>query len=275
MPKNGRPRALHDYKDIVKAELEKNPDASFKGIAARYGMGESTTRRYALELGFGSRRAAAAAEHAKLQAKIAERHAADPNFHYADLAKELGVSSKIVAHWAKKLIGRRRRLSTPSDHARWAQMFERGTNLRRIAQITGFHAKTIADVLSARGLDTVRGTREVMEKAMAVAKEEGITYAEAARRVGVTPKSFTQYRHAIKKRKVVQNADADLPNVHDQQRRRLDQHHEAAGGGDARDAPLVGPHDLRTQEGRNDQGGLAGSDAFKGQAPRERLRRCG
>ncbi len=270
---------IEEIKKRLTADLTENPSAEYSALARKYGVSSSTVARQAYRLGItkaGDRKAAEQAMGAKLQAMVAERLASEPKLTFTELAQETGINAQKIAYWAeKKNLGRRRRQSTPADHARWVQMFERGLNINRIAQIAGFHEATVAKALAAHGIDTVQARRTPLAEAAKLIESHGLSSSEAAERVGVSLKKVINYRHRLKK-KEIENADSntrvDVQQRDDQPNNREQQ---AGGGGDASRASLGGPHDLRTQEGREDHSRLAGSDAPEGQAPRERLRRCG
>ncbi len=271
-----RRRKAEAIKKELRKDLEANPYARHADLAQKYDVAASTISQYARDLGFQPNRAEKIVKNFDLMQAIAKKLEADPSLSYNAVAKEHGVRANRVSHFMRTRHGTvRKKTSTSHDWARWAQMFERGLSIARIAQITGFNQDTISVGLQKRGISARAYKSNLAEQALALMQAEGIGISEAAMRVGTKVAQIYSHR-ARKRNKEKQDAD--------EQRLLLgyDGHHQpgyhdtkAGRGGHASGAPVGGSNDLRAEKGRQDHRGLGDADAPEGQAHRQRLRRCG
>lgn len=275
LPKD-KAAAFNRVKEAVREELTRDPLMLHETLAAKYKIARSTISKYARQMGFD---AAERQKHCKREPIFREIQAwldADPTRTFEMASRHFKQSPTSIAHWMRKFTGKtRRRIPTPLEQARWAQMFERGTTLRRIAQITGFNAATVGKYLRERGIDTGSGHTPLVRQALQLMADEGISASDAALRVGTTRNHIHTYTYKRRK-KDKQDANSNQPvdgGDHDDLsgRRAV----EADGGRQAGHADVEQPRDLCSDEGGQDRSRLEEDYGVEGQASRQRLRRCG
>lgn len=280
LPKD-KAAAFSRVREAVKEELTKDPLMLHATLAAKYKIGRSTISKYAREMGFD---AADRQKHCKREPvfrEIQDWLNADPARTFEMASRHFKQPPASISHWMRKLTGKtRRKFPTPLDQARWVQMFERGTTLRRIAQVTGFNAATIGRHLRERGIETGSGQTNLVRQALQLMADKGISASDAAMRVGTTPRHIHTYTYKRRKKDKQDATDDSRRDVLLEPSNKHDHAHgghaeQADGRRQAGDADVARPRDLRPDQRGQDSRGLEDNHGVEGQAPRQRLRRCG